>query len=66
MNDTEKLQELHDKLNRDEWDQFVIEERASGFWAVPMEARHFHDDGEYLGKTLAEASYALRVMMGDE
>jgi hypothetical protein len=71
MNKTELLQsilnqadpdsEYYDEDN-DNW-LFEAEYRPrKGWWAMPVEARHWGDEGEYLGKDIKESLITLKYL----
>ena len=57
----ERLQELWDSLRTDDTYEFTIYYTDDDYWyAIPLEARHFHDEGEYLGNGVKKAEETLR------
>ena len=59
-----KQQELQQMLDeRIEDDDVVVEfRRFVGWFAVFCEARHFGDNGEFLGKNVTEAKRTIRLL----
>ena len=59
------LQSLADSLRTPDQYEFTIEFRGrGGWWAIPLEARWFHDTGEYLGQNWREAAATLQRILG--
>jgi hypothetical protein len=71
MNKTELLQSILNQADpeSDEYDEecdnylFVAEYRPKkGWFAIPIEARHWEDQGEYLGKDIKESLITLKYL----
>jgi hypothetical protein len=57
----ERLQELWDSQRTEDNYGFTIYYTDDDYWyAIPLEARHFYDEGEYLGNGVKEAEETLR------
>lgn len=59
--DQERLQELWDSERTEGQCEFIIYYTDDDYWyAIPLETRHFYDEGEYLGNGVKEAEETLR------
>jgi type II restriction/modification system DNA methylase subunit YeeA len=71
MNKTELLQSILDQADPDseyydeDCDSYHFEAQflgRKGWWAIPYEARHWHDQGVYLGKDIKESLITLKYL----